>query len=100
MSDGPGGTRSADEQDWKAAHQALSLEHNEAEAQLMMLQNLYSTSIQLLGARAPTDVLVIVAEVLENLIGASAFSLLVWRPGEVRARVLLKRGDARTTFSA
>ena len=83
--------------DWKAAHRTLSREHSEAEEQLGMLQNLYSTSIQLLAARVPADVLKVVAEVLENLIGASGFSLFVWRPGERRARVVLRRGAGRAS---
>jgi hypothetical protein len=82
---------SADE--WRAAYQELAATHEAAESQLFVLENLYSASVQLLGARSPVEVVKIVAEVLENLIGAVGFSMLVWRPGERMAKVVLKRGE-------
>ena len=70
----------------------LQRAHAEAEQQLVMLQNLYSASVQFLGAKTVADVVRIVAEVLANLVGATAFSLFLWRPGERLARPLLTQG--------
>ncbi len=74
---------------------ALQRAHAEAEEQLVLLQNLYSASLQFLGAKDPGEVVRIVAEVLENLVGAKGFSLFIWRPGERLARPILRRGNSR-----
>lgn len=80
------------DRDWRAAYEALKKTYAAVEEQLSIMQNLYSVSVQLLGAKKPGEVVGIVAEVLENLVCASAFTMLVWRPGEHLGRVLLRRG--------
>src|SRR5688572_21063450 len=72
---------------------------DEAEAQVAIYQNLYSTSLQLLIAKSPIDVLDIVGEVLHNLIGAKSYVIYAWRQGENVARRLRGKGAPHRTLS-
>jgi hypothetical protein len=85
-----------DEQ-WEHIYQSIDAARAATDRKHELLQYLYVTSVGLLESRTPAAVVDIIVEVLENLVGATSFLVLVWSRGSRYSRIAAQRGAVPPT---
>ena len=82
---------------WHPVYDAVDLARASTDRRLELLRYLYVTSIRLLESRTRSAVIEVICEILDNLMGAASYLVLVWPPGSRYSRVAVRKGTPPPT---